>query len=127
MGAMTDFLANKLRDHTLRNIAYSGPTTVHLALFSTVTTEAGGGTEVTGGSYARQAITFAAGTSAGLAVQSGSITFPSMPAGLVRAVGVMDAASGGNMLYHGRLAREVNLVAGQSFTLNNNDLKILID
>ena len=124
---MTDFLANKLRDHTLRNIAYTGPTTVHLALFTTATSEAGGGTEVTGGSYARQAITFAAGGTPGLAEQSGVITFPSMPGGIVRAIAVMDAASGGNMLYHGRLARELSLVAGQSFTLASGDFKVLLD
>jgi hypothetical protein len=124
---MTDFLANRLRDHTLRGVSYAAPSTVYMALFSTVTTEAGGGTEVVGGSYARQAITFNVGASPGLAVQAGSVTFASMPAGLVRAVGLMDAATGGNMLYHGRLARELNLVAGQSFTLNAGDLKILID
>ena len=50
-----------------------------------------------------------------------------MPAVTVRAIAVMDALTAGNMLYHGRLPREVILAGGQSFTLNSGDLKILID
>lgn len=126
MSAMTNYLANQIRDHVLRNVAYTSPGTVYLALFTTATTEAGGGTEVTGGSYARQAITFA-GPSAGLAEQSGSITFASMPAVTVVAAAIMDAATVGNMLFHGRLPRLLILGAGQSFTLASGDFKVLLD
>ena len=127
MAAMTDYLANVLRDHTLRNMAYTSPTTVYLALFTTATTEAGGGTEMTGGSYARQAITFDAGAIAGQADQAAVVAFTDCPAATVVAAAVMDALTVGNMLYHGRLPSQRTLVGGETFTLIAGDLKILID
>jgi len=127
MAALTDYLANALRDHVLRNTTYTSPTTVYVALFTTATTEAGGGTEVTGGSYARQAITFIAGATAGLAEQDGAISFTDMPASTVKAAAVMDALTGGNMLIHGRLPVEVNVAGGAPFSLLDADLKVLFD
>lgn len=127
MAALTDYLANAVRDHVLRNTAYTSPTTVYLALFTTATTEAGTGTEVSGGSYARQAITFVAGATAGLAEQDGAISFADMPACTVKAAAVMDAVSGGNMLIHGRLPVAVDVVVGGTFGLLDADLKVLFD
>lgn len=124
---MTNYLANELRDHVLRGAAYTSPAAVYVALFSSATTEAGGGTEVTGGSYARQAITFAAGALAGQADQSGSIAFAGMPTVTVVAAAIFDAATGGNMLFHGRLPRARSLTAGEAFNLNSGDFRILID
>lgn len=124
---MTDYLANKIRDHVLRNVAYTSPTTVYLGLFTTATSEVGGGTEVSGGSYARLAITFSAGTLPGEAVQSAGLTFPAMPTATVVAVAIFDAASVGNMLIHGRLPRARSVTAGQPFILNSADLRVLLD
>lgn len=127
MAAMTDYLANSIRDHVLRNTAYTSPTTVYLALFTTATTEAGGGTEVTGGSYARQAITFNAGADAGLANQAATVTFTNMPSCTVVAAAVMDAVSGGNMLIHGRLPAAVVVAAAAPFTVDAGDFQVLFD
>ena len=126
MGAMTNYLADALRDHVLRNTAYTSPTTVYAALFTTATTEAGTGSEVTGGSYARQAITFSAGTGSGLAEGSG-ITFSSMPAVTVVALAIFDASTAGNMLFHGRLPSSRAVVGGEDYILNSTDLRVLID
>jgi hypothetical protein len=127
MGAMTDYLANKVRDHVLRNTSYTSPTTVYLALFTTAPTEAGGGTEVTGGSYARQAIAFNAGTLAGEAVQAAGETFTNMPSCTVVAVAVMDALTSGNMLDFASLPRQRVVPSGDSFTLDNGDFRVLFD
>jgi len=56
----TDFLENKIINHVLRNTAYTAPATVYAALFTATPGESSAGTEVTGGSYARQAATFSA-------------------------------------------------------------------
>ena len=125
--AMTDYLADALRDHVLINTSYTSPTTVYLALFTTATDETGGGTEVAGGSYARNAITFIAGALAGQGDQSGQITFADMPAATVVAMAVFDAVSAGNMLFHGRLPRQRDVAGAEDFVLNDGDLKILID
>lgn len=61
---MTDFsnyLENAIANHFFRNSATLAPTSVRLRLFTAVSdAEAGTGTEVTGGSYAEQVITFGA-------------------------------------------------------------------
>ena len=55
------------------------------------------GTEVTGGSYARQSVTFGA-MAAGIATNSGALSVP-IPAGTtVVALGLWDAVSAGNLL-----------------------------
>jgi hypothetical protein len=60
MAEFTDYLENKIIDHMLRNQAYTPPSTVYVALFTTATGDDGSGTEVSGGSYARQAVTLGA-------------------------------------------------------------------
>lgn len=127
MGAMTDYLANKVRDHVLRNTSFTSPTTVYLALFTTPIEEDGTGTEVTGGSYARQAIAFDAGTLAGEAVQAAAETFTGMPSATVHSVAVFDAVTAGNMLIFGALPRQRTVSSGDAFTLDAGDLSVLFD
>jgi hypothetical protein len=121
MGAMTNYLENKLIDHVLRNTTYTPPTTLYFALFTSDPTETGAaGTEVSGGSYARVAVTAnltnmagtqaAASTTAssgtsGTTSNNGAITYPAPTGnwGTVTHIGIMDASSGGNMLIYGAL------------------------
>lgn len=120
MSSMTDYLENRLVDHILRGQTFTAPANLHAALFTTATTEAGGGTEVTGGSYARVAVacslanwagTQSAGSTAassgtgGATSNNNAITFPTPTAawGTVTHVALFDASSGGNMLFHGPL------------------------
>lgn len=69
---------------------------LYLAMYTTAPTAGSAGTEVTGGSYARQAISFSA-ASGGIKTQSGAINFPTASAGWGNLVGwaVMSASSGG--------------------------------
>jgi hypothetical protein len=126
MSAMTDFLANKIRDHVLRNTAYTSPTTVYLAAYTTPTTEAGGGTEVVGGSYARLAITFNAG-SAGLAEQASNLSFTGMPACTVSHIAILDDPTAGNMLLHSALPAKVVVTAGGTLAWSASNIKFLFD
>jgi hypothetical protein len=75
MSEMSNYLEDALINVTLRNTAYTTPTTVYLALYTTDPTDADTGTEVSGGSYARQAITMGA-PSNGVSVSSADISFP---------------------------------------------------
>jgi len=112
-GAITDYGENKLIDAMMRGQSIGAPANWHAGLDTVACNEAGGGTEVTGGSYARIAIpaTLAAwaGTqSAGSTTAStGSsattsnnalITFPTPTAnwGQVVSFRLWDAATGGN-------------------------------
>jgi hypothetical protein len=100
MSDMSNYLENALYNHVLRNTTYTSPTTIYAALFTAVTdAEAGTGTEVTGGSYARQTVAFGA-PSNGAGSNSGLITFPTATAnwGTVTHASLADAVSGVNHL-----------------------------
>lgn len=100
MSDLSNYLENALVNVVLRNTAYTTPTTVYVALFTAVTdAEAGTGTEVSGGSYARQAVAFDA-PSNGATQNTSLITFPTASAnwGTVTHAGIFDASTAGNAL-----------------------------
>jgi hypothetical protein len=140
MAAFTDFAENKIIDWLFRGQAIgitgasaaagSGPTSLYVGLFTATPSDTGGGTEVSGGSYARVAITSSlanwAGTQAaastvassgttGTTSNNGAVTFttPTASWGTITSFGVFDAASGGNLLIYGPLTT--------SKTVNNGD------
>lgn len=117
----TTFLSNALLDHTFRNVAYISPTTVFLALFTTATTDGGGGTEVTGGSYARQAVTFGV-AAAKHTDNTVAVSFTNMPAATITHGAIMDASVAGNMLTHGPLTATIITTAGQTVTFAIADI-----
>lgn len=93
------------------------PTAVYVALYTAMADgETGSGTEVSGGAYARQPVTFSAPTDVGGAMQVqnvGELIFPVATAnwGTVSYFSVMTALTGGTMLYHGALtaSKTVNI------------------
>jgi len=105
--AMSDFLEDTILEMVLNSVAYSEPASVFIALFTAAPSDAGGGTEVTGGSYARQQLTagFTVAGTATRASNTAAITFPQATAawGTVTHIGIFDAVSGGNLLFHGAL------------------------
>lgn len=126
-GNLSDYAEAKLLDHLLGTAAYTMPTTVRLALYTVAPTDSTTGTEVTGGSYARQPAAFAATTSgAGSTTNSSNIDFTGMPACTVVAVAVMDAATSGNMLVYGTLTTNKTLDAGDILRVTAGDLSISI-
>lgn len=88
--------ANSILDSTLAG--------TYLALFTAMPGKGGGGTEVAGGGYARQAVTWASAAD-GVKRPSATVAFPEASASWGTVVGwaLMDASSGGNMLVFGRL------------------------
>lgn len=112
----TDYLENKILDHVLRNVAYTSPTTVYMGLFTVAPSDAGGGTEVSGNAYARQAVTFGAAAS-GSSSNTSAVNFPTAtPAGWNQVThwALFDASSGGNMLHWGALVQYKTIAAGDS-------------
>lgn len=126
MSAISDYLEARIINFWLRGTSYTPPAAVYLALFTTVTTDAGG-TEVTGGSYARQAVTFSApGATDGLTSNTGVLTYAGMPACTVLAGGVFDAVSGGNMLVHGLFSAARIVGVGKSFVVGIGEATFVI-
>ena len=127
MAEFTDFMENKIIEYMLRNQAYTPPATVYVALFTTATTDAGGGTEVSGGSYARQAVTLSA-AAGGASENSADVTFPQATAdwGTVTHLALMDALTGGNMLMHTPLDASKTVNNGDTFKINAGDLAVTV-
>lgn len=96
----TNYLGNKLLDHAFRNVEYVRPATVYLALFTAAPSDAGGGTEVSGFGYARQAITLGAAAAKAQAstavIEFGPDTGTNW--GTISHVGIFDALTVGNLM-----------------------------
>lgn len=137
MSQASDYLEDKLLDHTLRNTAFTSPTNVYVALFTSDPSvgntdellEAGTLTnEVSGNGYARKEATFSA-ASGGSITTSGNITFD--PAnggdfGTITHVAIMDAVTTGNVLFYGQLATEKLIQDGDTFQITAGNLTVTL-
>lgn len=121
--AKSTYLINALLNVALRATAYTTPTTVYCALYTTNPTIADTGTEVTGGSYARQAIAFAAPAS-GAVANSGALSFSSMPAATITHIGIRDAATTGNLLHFAPATASKTTNSGDTVTVAASAISI---
>lgn len=125
-GNLSNYLENKLLDHFLGTTSYTMPSPVYVALYTVAPSDAGGGTEATGGSYARQTATFSAASS-GATSNAANIDFTNMPACTVVAIGIHDNITSGNLLVWGTLTANKSLDAGDTLRIATGDLDISID
>jgi hypothetical protein len=124
----SDYLENLVIDHLFRTRTFAKPTALYLALFTSAPSDSGGGTEVTGGSYARVNLApldtnwnatqgGTSGNSSGVTGQTANavaITYPAPTAnwGTVTHFGIFDAASGGNLLIWDALVNSRTILSG---------------
>ena len=124
----SDYLENQLIDHIFRGATFAKPAALYLALFTAAPSDAGGGTEVTGGGYTRVNLAPSntnwnatqggtSGNSAGSGGQTSNavaITFPAPSAnwGTVTHFAIMDAVTGGNYLIWDVLAASRTILSG---------------
>lgn len=117
------YLKNKVIKHVLGEASFTMPTNVYLALYQTDPTVADVGSEVAGGSYARQQLSFATAVN-GAKTSNTSETFSTMPACTVTHWGIRDASSGGNLLYFGAFDLPIQLNAGNNLPIASGDIVI---
>ena len=127
MAEMSNYLENALINVTLRATSYTAPTTVYLALYTTDPTDADTGTECSGTSYARQAITFGA-PSNGVSTNSAAIEFPQAGGawGTITHIGIRDALTTGNLLYHSPLDASKTIATGDVFRIATGSLSVTL-
>jgi hypothetical protein len=127
MAEMSNFLENALINATLRATTYTSVATVYVSLWTSDPTDAGSGTEVSGGSYARTAVTFGA-PSNGVTTNSADVTFPTATAswGVVGWIGINDAATSGNLLYHTALDTSKTIDSGDIFKISTGNLSVTL-
>ena len=136
MSAASDYLENKVLDHVLNSpgSAYTAPTTLYLGLFintsgnAATNLEAGTLTdEIVGNSYARVAVTFAAAAT-GSCTTDATVTFAAATGtwGTVTHLAVMDAASGGNVLFWGALTTPKLIESGDTMQFVSGNVTITL-
>jgi hypothetical protein len=136
MSAASNYLENKLLDHTLRygTAPYTGVSTLYLALFNNTSTNAAANLEAgtltdevttSGSAYTRKTVTFAA-ASTGTSATNATVTFDAATAswGTVTHVAVMDASTSGNVLFWGAVTTSKTIDSGDTFQVSSGNLTI---
>lgn len=136
-GNKTAYLQNAIIKHLFRGIAYTAPTSVYVALFTTMPNSESitpGGTEPSGNGYARQQVVVSPTGSSRFADPGASgnstsnldiITFPvATPGawGLILGAGLYDALTSGNLLWSNTLSTAVQVSANYQFKINVGNL-----
>ncbi len=123
---LTDAAENLILDHFLGVTNYAFDSTIFVGLYTVAPTDSTSGTEVTGGSYVRKAVTFAS-SSAGATSNTTDIDFTGMPAATTVAIAVHTAVTAGTMLMYGTLTTNKTTDAGDTLRIAAGDLDISID
>lgn len=142
-GGMTDYCANKLIDLIFRAQAYTWPSNLYGALYTATPSNAGGGTEVSGGGYARAAIassltawsgtqsagsTVASSGTSGRMSNNAALTYPAPTGsqGTVAWEGLKDASTAGNLMFWGAIASRTISSGGTAQSHAANTLAITL-
>ena len=75
-GSFSDYLEDKLLKHAFTNTTYTPAATMYVGLYTAAPTDAGGGTEVSGGSYARVSVSFSVSGTGTLCTNSAAVELP---------------------------------------------------
>ena len=124
--SLTNAFETSTLQYLLTTDSVTRPTAWYIGLFTSDPTDTGtAGTEVSGFDYARTAATFT--VSSDTASNSAAVEFPAANGGnwgTVSHIGIMDAASGGNMIVHAPLTVAKAINDGDVFRIPTGDLDI---
>jgi hypothetical protein len=121
----SQYLDNVMLNAVLNDVSYESPPAVYVAIYTTSPTPTSAGVEVSGGSYARQAVTWTS-ASEGVVSNVADILFPTASAtwGTIVAWGIVDNVSGGNLLYYGALGAPRTVLASTQVSFPAGQLQI---
>lgn len=125
MGCITTYAANRLLDLTLRGTAFASPADVYLGWMLSPPGADGTGTEIIGGSYTREPVTFDPASGGTIEANAPAVWSPLYTAAdvMLAGWGLFDAVTGGNMLAYGRVPSTV-VPANRPFTMPTGWLTI---
>ena len=128
MAEMSTYLENAVINAVLRNTSYSSPAVVYVGLHTANPTDAGSGAEVSGNGYVRKSATFGA-PSSGLSTTSAAVEFDQATGswGTISHVGIWDAVSSGNLLFHTALTASKTIDTGDIFKIAAGSLSVELD
>lgn len=129
MAALSDYAEKLLLDWMMTNGSATRPTAWYVALYTAAPSDSGGGTEVSGNGYSRQAVTFAAAsTPGGTTSNTGAVSFTAAGGswGTISHIGIFDTLTSGNLLWHGSMTASKTIADGDTleFAIGNIDLTI---
>lgn len=129
MAALSDYSEKLLLDWMMTSGSATRPTAWYVACYTAAPSDSGGGTEVSGAGYTRQSVTFDAAASPGGTTSNNNVvsfTAAGGNYGTVTHIGIFDASSGGNLLWHGSLTvpRIINDGDTLEFSIGNIDLTL---
>ena len=136
MSQISDYLEQKLLEHIFLNSALPVPANVYVSLHTAALLDDSSGTEVSGGSYARVAVSTSGGWTA--VVTNGSakktdnaspVLFPTASGswGSITHFGIWDTGAGGNLLFRGTLAAPKTVGIGDTLRFQANQLTVNLD
>lgn len=132
MGGISNYLKDKIHDAALGQ-GYTKPAMVYIALYTSAPNASGGGTECTGGGYARKSVTnsstYWANSSSGVKRNATGIAFTAATGswgGTVTHWGILDASSGGNLMWWGALDSSFSVYNGSAVTVAANAITLTI-
>jgi hypothetical protein len=125
--SFTNDLETRVLQWALTNGSPTRPTAWYVGLFTAAPGETGGGTEVSGNAYVREAVTFT--VSGDTATNSAAIEWPTATGswGAITHVAVFDAETSGNMLIYATLASSKTIASGDVLRIPSGDLDITLD
>jgi hypothetical protein len=130
MAALSNYSEKLILDWLMTTGSATRPTSWYVALFTAAPSDSGGGTEVSTGAYARQAVTFKAATSpGGTTSNSNIVSFTASGAGFgtVTHIGIFDALSGGNLLWHGQILVSKTVLDGEALRFGEDTIILTLD
>jgi hypothetical protein len=125
MSELSNFAENLLLDWLMTDGTATRPTAWYVGLYSAAPNDTGGGTEISGNGYARQAVTFSAGSGRATA-NTNNVDFTPSGGNWAEAThfGIFDASSGGNLLLWSPLDANVTALNGVTYRFAIGDIDV---
>jgi len=125
MSAMSDYLELKFLDHFTGTASTSAPSAVYLGLATASIQDDASGTELSGNNYTRKAVTFASASSGSIS-SNAAVEFNAATGswGTISHWGIWDAATSGNLLYHGAFTTGKAIASGDILKVASGSLTI---
>lgn len=127
MSAASDYTENLALEYLLTTDSVTRPTAWYIGLHTADVTDAGTGTEVSGNGYARKTVAFSVTNDT--ASNSATVTFDAASGGnwgTITHIGVWDALSSGNLLFHGAVTTSKTIEDGDTFQISAGNLDITL-
>ena len=129
MAALSDHAENLLLNWLMTTDSVTRPTAWYVALYTAAPSDSGGGTELSGSGYSRQTIAVGTATgTGGTTSNNANITFTASGGdwGDVTHIGIHDASTGGNLLWHGAMSASKNIADGDTLQFNTGNIDLTI-